>query len=136
MSLYLIRLCSDTRSEPWRRLNFSSINLLKDSDANTAPAYFRNRNFINKYMKFQNDEALLCRAWINLSFVHIKRNKNWWQKIIIAWEAGEEVKKRNLRWFQLFKIQFRPFLNKKIIFLGFHGVVLVKTFPLMYQLLM
>ena len=33
------------------------------------------------------------------------------------------------------KIQFRTFLKKKIKFLGFHGVVLVKTFPLMYQLL-
>ena len=28
------------------------------------------------------------------------------------------------------------FFEKKIKFLGFHGVVLVKTFPLMYQLLM
>ena len=27
-------------------------------------------------------------------------------------------------------------LKKKFTFLGFHGVVLVKTFPLMYQLLM
>ena len=34
------------------------------------------------------------------------------------------------------KIQFRPFFEKKIEFLGFHAVVLVKTFPLMYQLLM
>ena len=45
-----------------------------------------------------------------------------------------------LRWFQLFstqvKIQFRPFFEKKINFLGFHVVVLMKTFPLMYQLLM
>ena len=42
-----------------------------------------------------------------------------------------------LRWFQLFvKSQNSNFLEKKIKFLGFHGVVLVKTFPLMYQLLM
>ena len=34
------------------------------------------------------------------------------------------------------KFEFRTFLKKKIKFLGFHGVVLVKTFPLMYQLLM
>ena len=34
------------------------------------------------------------------------------------------------------KFEFRTFLKKKIQFLGFHGVVLVKTFPLMYQLLM
>ena len=36
------------------------------------------------------------------------------------------------------RIQFRQFrtLKKKITFLGFHGVVLMKTFPLMYQLLM
>ena len=32
------------------------------------------------------------------------------------------------------KFEFRTFLKKKIKFLGFHGVVLVKTFPLMYQL--
>ena len=32
------------------------------------------------------------------------------------------------------KFEFRTFLKKKIQFLGFHGVVLVKTFPLMYQL--
>ena len=32
------------------------------------------------------------------------------------------------------KFEFRTFLRKKIQFLGFHGVVLVKTFPLMYQL--
>ena len=39
-----------------------------------------------------------------------------------------------LRWLQLFvKSQT---LTKKIKFLGFHGVVLVKTFPSMYQLLM
>ena len=43
-----------------------------------------------------------------------------------------------LRWFQLFvKSQNSNFeLWKKNKFLGFHGVVLVKTFPLMYQLLM
>ena len=29
-----------------------------------------------------------------------------------------------------------PLVHRKIKFLGFHGVVLVKTFPLMYQLLM
>ena len=44
-----------------------------------------------------------------------------------------------LRWFQLFvksqNSNFKLFW-KKIKFLGFHGVVLVKTFPLMYQLLM
>ena len=34
------------------------------------------------------------------------------------------------------KFEFRTFLKKKINFLGFHGAVLVKTFPLMYQLLM
>ena len=42
-----------------------------------------------------------------------------------------------LRWFQLFvKSQNSNFelFWKKIQFLGFHGVVLVKTFPLMYQL--
>ena len=33
------------------------------------------------------------------------------------------------------KFEFRTFL-KKIEFLGFHAVVLLKTFPLMYQLLM
>ena len=44
-----------------------------------------------------------------------------------------------LRWFQLFiKRQISNFklFWKKFKFLGFHGVVLVKTFPLMYQLLM
>ena len=42
-----------------------------------------------------------------------------------------------LRWFQLFvKSQNSNFFEKKIKFLGFHGVVLVETFPLMYQLLM
>ena len=44
-----------------------------------------------------------------------------------------------LRWFQLFvkvKIRISNFFEKKIKFLGFHGVVLVKTFPLMHQLLM
>ena len=45
-----------------------------------------------------------------------------------------------LRWFQLFvKCQnsnFELFWKRKINFGGFHGVVLVKTFPLMYQLLM
>ena len=44
-----------------------------------------------------------------------------------------------LRWFQLFvKSQNSNFFEKKkkIQFFGFHGVVLVKTFPLMYQLLM
>ena len=36
------------------------------------------------------------------------------------------------------RIQFRQFRTfwKYFTFLGFHGVVLVKTFPLMYQLLM
>ena len=45
-----------------------------------------------------------------------------------------------LRRFQLFvknqKFEFRTFLKKKIKLLGFHDVVLVRTFPLMYQLLM
>ena len=43
-----------------------------------------------------------------------------------------------LRWFQLFvKSQNSNFFEKKIFkFLGFDGEVLVKTFPLMYQLLM
>ena len=45
-----------------------------------------------------------------------------------------------LRWFQLFvksqNSNFKLFWRKKIKFLGFHGVVFVKTFPLMYQLLM
>ena len=45
-----------------------------------------------------------------------------------------------LRWFQLFvksqNSNFELFWKKKIQFLGFHAVVLVKTFPLMYQLLM
>ena len=43
-----------------------------------------------------------------------------------------------LRWFQLFiKNQNSNFFEKKKNeFWGFHGVVLVKTFPLMYQLLM
>ena len=44
-----------------------------------------------------------------------------------------------LRWFQLFvtsrNSNFELFW-KKFKFLGFHGVVLVKTIPLMYQLLM
>ena len=34
------------------------------------------------------------------------------------------------------KFKFRTFLKKKIKLIGFHGVVLVKTFPLMYQLQM
>ena len=33
------------------------------------------------------------------------------------------------------KFEFQTFLKKKIKFLGSHAVVLVKTFPLMYQLL-
>ena len=41
-----------------------------------------------------------------------------------------------LRWFQLFvkrqNSNFELFWRKKIQFLGFHGVVPVKTFPLMY----
>ena len=45
-----------------------------------------------------------------------------------------------LRWFQLFiksqNSNFELFLKKKIKFSGVHGVVLVKTFPLMYHLLM
>ena len=45
-----------------------------------------------------------------------------------------------LRWFQLYvksqNSNFEFFWKKKIKFLGFHGVVLMKTFPLMYQLLM
>ena len=44
-----------------------------------------------------------------------------------------------LRWFQLFgKSQnlISNFFEKKIKFSNFHAVVLVKTFPLMYQLLM
>ena len=49
--------------------------------------------------------------------------------------AGLILKK--LRWFQLFvKNQNSNFFGKKIKFWDFHGVVLVKTFPLMYQLLM
>ena len=44
-----------------------------------------------------------------------------------------------LWWFQLFvkskNSNFELFWKKNQIF-GFHGVVLVKTFPLMYQLLM
>ena len=40
-----------------------------------------------------------------------------------------------LRRFQLFvKIRISNFFEKKNHILGFHGVVLVKTFPLMYQL--
>ena len=34
------------------------------------------------------------------------------------------------------RIQFQTFLKNKIKFFGSHAVVLVKTFPLMYQLLM
>ena len=34
------------------------------------------------------------------------------------------------------QIQFRTFLKKKIKFFGSHVLVLVKTFPLTYQLLM
>ena len=44
-----------------------------------------------------------------------------------------------LRWFQLFiksQNSNSNFFEKKFKFSGFHGVVLVKTFPLMYQLLM
>ena len=44
-----------------------------------------------------------------------------------------------LRWFQLFvksKIRISNFFEKKFEFLGFQAVVLVKIFPLMYQLLM
>ena len=45
-----------------------------------------------------------------------------------------------LRWFQLFVKRhisnFELFWKKKINFFGSHVVVLVKTFPLMYQLLM
>ena len=45
-----------------------------------------------------------------------------------------------LRWFQLFvksqNSNFELFWRKNIKFLGFYGVVLVKTFPFMYQLLM
>ena len=42
-----------------------------------------------------------------------------------------------LWWFQLFvKRRISNFFEKKFKFSGFHGVVLVKTFPLMYQLLM
>ena len=37
--------------------------------------------------------------------------------------------------FEIF-ISGKYFLNRKLVFLGFHGVALVKTFPLMYQLLM
>ena len=32
--------------------------------------------------------------------------------------------------------EFQTFLEKKFKFSGFRGVVLVKTFPMMYQLLM
>ena len=44
-----------------------------------------------------------------------------------------------LRWFQLFvksKIRISNFFEKKFKFWGFQAVVLVKIFPLMYQLLM
>ena len=42
-----------------------------------------------------------------------------------------------LGWLQLFSTSQNSILKfKKINFLGFHVVVLVKTFPLMYQLLM
>ena len=44
-----------------------------------------------------------------------------------------------LRWFQLVSTSQNSILNffeKKFKFLGFHAVVLMKTFPLMYQLLM
>ena len=47
-----------------------------------------------------------------------------------------------LRWSQLFSTQNKSsnsvsnFFEKKIQFLGFHAVVLLKTFPLIYQLLM
>ena len=34
------------------------------------------------------------------------------------------------------KFEFLTFFEKKIEYLGFHAVVLVKKFPLMYQLLM
>ena len=34
------------------------------------------------------------------------------------------------------KFEFRTFLEKKFKFWDFHGVVLVKTFPLMHQLVM
>ena len=34
------------------------------------------------------------------------------------------------------KFEFQTFFEKNIQFLGLYGVVLVKTFPLMYQLLM
>ena len=34
------------------------------------------------------------------------------------------------------KIQISNFLGKFFKFLGFHGIVLVKSFPLMHQLLM
>ena len=47
---------------------------------------------------------------------------------------------KKLRWFQLFvkseNSNLELFWKKKIKFLGFHGVVLMKTYPLMYQLLM
>ena len=41
-----------------------------------------------------------------------------------------------LRWFQLFVKNQNSNFSEKIKFGGFHGVVLVKTFPLMYQFLM
>ena len=41
-----------------------------------------------------------------------------------------------LRWFQLFVKSQNSNFNKKNQFLGYHCVVLVKTFPLMHQLLM
>ena len=41
-----------------------------------------------------------------------------------------------LGWFQLFVKSQNSNLKKKIKFLGFHVVVLMKTFPLMHQLLM
>ena len=45
-----------------------------------------------------------------------------------------------LRWFKLFiksqNSNFELFLNKKNLIFGFHGVVLVNTFPFMYKLLM
>ena len=41
-----------------------------------------------------------------------------------------------LQWFQLFVKSQNSIFKLFFKFLGFHGVVLVKTFPLMYQLLM
>ena len=64
----------------------------------------------------QNSISLISNFW--------KKKSHFWVSMVIT----------ALR--QKSKFEFRTFLQKTIKFLGFHGVVLVKTFPLMYQLLM